>query len=142
LVKIAQSRDNHSFYGLQDVDEAAIRAFQMPALSPSASQLLGLLGTQKAQLALVEFASQNLRDLQQRQAAAAGFRSAVQRRRLLLTTKEISRQYDRYNASASADKDTQQLLGAILDTIERKGLDVEKDSGSKAEAEKPADSTS
>jgi hypothetical protein len=40
---------------------------------------------------------------------------------VLLTTSEIRQQYDQYNASETADAATQQVLGSILDTIEKKG---------------------
>lgn len=142
LVTIAASRNKYSFYDVLHADDAAIQAFQIPALSPTAAHLLGLLATPKAQLALVDFASQNARELKQRQVAAAAFRTAVKKRRLLLTTPQISRQYDRYNASEHLDRETQQLLGSILDTIERKGLDDEKRTDSKVGADKAAGSTS
>ena len=70
------------------------------------------------QLALVNVASQNTRDIAQRQEAAAAFDVAVQRRGLMLTKSQIRRQYDRYNASANSDRATQKVLGAILDSIE------------------------
>jgi hypothetical protein len=35
-----------------------------------------------------------------------------------LTSDEITRQYDRYNESENLDEGTQQILGAVLDTIE------------------------
>jgi hypothetical protein len=37
-----------------------------------------------------------------------------------LTTDEILRQYDLYNANAGADPDTHAVLGAVLDAIELK----------------------
>jgi hypothetical protein len=46
------------------------------------------------------------------------FRRSIQARGILLTTQQILRQYDRYNASESQDRSTQQVLGLILDCIE------------------------
>jgi hypothetical protein len=40
----------------------------------------------------------------------------------MLTQKDILRQYDRYNASETLDKQTQQVLGGLLDSIERRAL--------------------
>jgi len=142
LIAIAQSPEKYSFYDVIRTEDAAHRALQVPSLSADAAQLLGLLGTPSAQLALVDFASQTARNIEHRQSAAAAFRTAVKKRRLLLTTDQISRQYERYNASEHLDKPTQQLLGSILDTIERKGLGDNKGTDSKAEADEPADSTS
>jgi hypothetical protein len=53
-----------------------------------------------------------------RQHAAEAFRENVRAHGVLLTTDEIHDQYDRYNASATADTQTQAILGALLDTIE------------------------
>jgi hypothetical protein len=79
---------------------------------------LGLLATPQSQRLLVEVVNQNGRSIADRQAAAAAFDVAVKRRGVLLTKTEILRQYDLYNRSANADAATQQVLGAVLDTIE------------------------
>jgi hypothetical protein len=50
--------------------------------------------------------------------AVAAFRASVAENGLLLISDEILAQYDRYNASAQADAETQQILGAVLDAIE------------------------
>lgn len=58
--------------------------------------------------------------IEQREAAAAAFAEAVRRRRTLLTTDEIRRQFERYNQSEFLDAETQAVLGSILDVIEGK----------------------
>jgi hypothetical protein len=40
----------------------------------------------------------------------------------LLTPTEISLQFDRYNASETESRDTQQVLGQLLDILEGKEL--------------------
>ena len=40
----------------------------------------------------------------------------------MLTQQDILLQYDRYNASETLDEQTQQVLGGILDSIERRAL--------------------
>ena len=92
--------------------------------------MLGNLGTPQGQLALVDLASEHNRPLAQRQAAAAAFLVAVKRRGVLLTTRNVDRQYDRYNQSARLDKATQQLLGSILDAMEQSSRTVQESSGS------------
>ena len=42
----------------------------------------------------------------------------MSRRGTLLTSDEILRQYDRYNAGENYDAETQQVLADLLDTIE------------------------
>ena len=80
------------------------------------------MGTANSQKALVNTASRNSLELVSRQAAAQAFDRAVQKRHLMLTQKDILRQYDRYNASETLDKQTQQVLGGLLDSIERRAL--------------------
>ena len=63
-------------------------------------------------------ASQPGRPLAHRQAAAAGFAQAVERRGIMLTSDEILIQYDKYNRSRIQDAETQQVLASILDAIE------------------------
>jgi hypothetical protein len=67
---------------------------------------------------LADVASETARALELRQATAVAFATNVKRYGTLLTTAEIARQYERYNASETFDKPTQQLLALMLDAIE------------------------
>ena len=89
-----------------------------PVVAAKAARVLGLLGTPRAQRALVEFASTQLQPLVDRKAAAEALRVAVQQRGLLLTRDQLLHQYDLYNDSEILDPDTQQVLASILDAIE------------------------
>ena len=53
-----------------------------------------------------------------RKSANAAFKVAVAKRGILLTKADILKQYDRYNASESLDKETQLILAEILDIME------------------------
>lgn len=97
---------------------AIISAMWFAPLAAPAAQVLGTLGSPEAQRALVSLASQNDQALSPRRAAAAAFAIAVNRRGILLSRGEILTQYDRYNQSATLDKDTQSVLGSLLDSIE------------------------
>jgi hypothetical protein len=105
-------------YDLLAQEAAVIGALYSPALTAEATKVLALYGTPKAQTALVDFASQTGRPLADRQAAAAAFAEAVKSRGLLLTQQQIAAQYERYNASETLDKETQEVLWTILDAIE------------------------
>ena len=109
-------------YDLLKHEPTIIGALNNPALAVDAAGLLGLLGTTKSQLGLVDFASQSSRPLADRQAAAAALAAATRSRGLLLTQEQIARQYTRYNASQTLDKPTQELLGSILDAIEARAI--------------------
>jgi hypothetical protein len=120
LIRLAENRQRYRFYDLLAHQDAFARALNNPRLANQAAQILGYLGTPFAQRMLVTMASQNSRGLRERESAAGAFHEAVGRHGLLLTRNEILLQYDRYNRTADLDQDTQRVLGAILDTIERK----------------------
>lgn len=101
------------------LEERVLDLAESPAVGQSACAILGGFGTARAQKRLVDIASQVAFPLELRQAAAAAFQQAVARRGVMLTSAEVLLQYDRYNASAALDKETQQVLAALLDTIEQ-----------------------
>jgi len=96
------------------------RTLLISELSGPSIQVLAALGTAESQTALVDYASAQTLPIESRRAAAAAFAANVQRFGLQLTREQILRQYDRYNASETADADTQQVLGQILDVLEKK----------------------
>lgn len=115
-------------YNIRRLEGALKLALFVPELSPKAAQALGDVATPSGQVALVELASLGTQKLELRKAAAEAFAASVARWGTLLTTVEIKRQYDRYNDSETADKDTQAVLASILDAIEAKaGRVVEAD---------------
>ena len=118
LAQLAQDPDRYHFYDLLRVEGAVRQALMYPPLAGQAARLLGVLGTPGAQQALVEYASMHAHLLAHREAAAEGFRVAVERRGLLLTGTQLRRQYDLYNAGEVLDGETQQVLASILDIIE------------------------
>jgi hypothetical protein len=118
FAELAAKPEAYGFYDLVSQEAAAEQALGSSTLTPRAAEVLGYLGTPTAQHSLITLASQNDRDLRSRQAAARAFAVAVTRRGVLLTSVSILTQYDRYNASATLDVETQQVLGSILDSIE------------------------
>ncbi len=119
LARWAEESTTYGFYDVMAQQKRIIRSFNSQVLSVKAARLLGLLATPEAQLTLVQFASEPARPLAARRAAVAAFKQAVGRRHLLLTRAQVLAQYDRYNASENLDRDTQQVLAAILDVMEK-----------------------
>jgi hypothetical protein len=113
----------YAFYDLVRIQESIVKSLDQPALAEFAAQALGNLGTARAQRMLSDVASHTGRPIEVRRAAAAAFRAAVRRQHLQLTTQEILLQYDRYNLSEHLDRETQQVLGHVLDTIEGRGAE-------------------
>jgi hypothetical protein len=118
LRNLGKHPELYHFYDLQRQVPAALTALDTPQLAAKAAELLGMIGSTKAQRSLVNLASQRTRPLTERQAAVKAFTQAVEEHGVLLTRDEILLQYDRYNASEFLDADTQQVLGGILDAIE------------------------
>lgn len=116
LAKIAA--DNRSFYEVRRAAGAIEAALAHEETAGSSIAALAVLGTPASQRALVDYASDGSLPVAARGEAARAFHASVSRFGVLLTTDEIAAQYDRYNASAAADSQTQQVLGALLDTIE------------------------
>ena len=76
------------------------------------------LGTPDSQLLLLDQASYTGAPIEGCRTAAEAFAASVERHGVLLTSGQIRRQYDRYNASETAGADIQEVLGTVLDAIE------------------------
>jgi CheY-like chemotaxis protein len=116
LAKLLPS--GHSFYDLHRTAPAIQAALYRPDAARLALPALSQLGTPESQQLLVNFASETTLPNAARAQAAQAFADSVAEFGLLLTTDQIVAQYDRYNASATADSETQQILGDLLDAIE------------------------
>jgi CheY-like chemotaxis protein len=125
LAELSSTGDD-GLYDLRCTQDAVLTALYNPQLSTKAIAVLENLGTPASQRALVEMASRFTQPLELRKAAAAALRKNIEEHGILLTTVEIRRQYDRYNQSATLDADTQQVLGAVLDSIEAPTQAVKK----------------
>ena len=79
---------------------------------------MGNLGTPGSQRTLVDLASRSTLPFDLRMAAVESFRTSVEHFGILLTTTQVTRQYERYNESERLDASTQRVLGLLLDCIE------------------------
>ncbi|MEX2171017.1 MAG: hypothetical protein WD851_16985 [Pirellulales bacterium] len=113
--------ERRRFYNLRG-RPAAIEAALTTSAVPTEGHLMALakVGNAASQRTLVNYINQSVLPIETREQAAAAFAEAVDRHGLLLTSDEIRQQYDQYNASETADAATQQVLGAVLDAIEKK----------------------
>ena len=109
--------NERTFYRLRAASDEITQSVY-PA-SDATWQLLSRLGTRDSQLALLTHASSANEAIASRQAAAKAFADSVGRFGVRITADEIVHQYDLYNASAKGSKESQQVLGDILDTLEK-----------------------
>jgi CheY-like chemotaxis protein len=112
------SASPQTVYNLSVAADAALGALATPGLTQAAAPLVADLGLPRAQVALVNLASQPTRTLEDRQAAAEAFRRSVERFGILLTSQEMLQQYERYNQSEKQPPESQALLSHVLDTLE------------------------
>ena len=87
-------------FDLRPYEAQLTRALHRPVTSTAAADLVAQMGTHTAVKSLAEMANMNTQPLPIRQAAAAGFSTAVGKYGIQLTIPEIKHQYDRYNQSA------------------------------------------
>lgn len=120
LTWIAELLENGHPYDelLRDADRITETLYD-PELTTESLRVLSALGTANSQRQLVDVASTPTLPIETRQAAGEAFRKSVERFGKLLTADEILRQYDRYNASETADEQTQKVLGDLLDVLEK-----------------------
>lgn len=118
LGHFAEYSKTYPMYDVVRARDAAIKAVGQPALRDPAINLLGYLGDEESQKLLVAAASRKANSAETRQRAANAFGRAVVRRGMMLRKAEVQARYDRYNASEAEDKQTQEILGQLLDIIE------------------------
>ena len=120
LARIAENPNRYPFYNLVNHQDGLYSALGTPGLSQYACVVLGRIGTPRAQRSLLGIAGNSQLPAELRQVAAQSFANAVKNRGLMLTRNQILAQYDHYNASADESPENQQILGGILDAIEKK----------------------
>lgn len=98
----------------------ATQTLYSPDLFEPSLKLLAELGLASSQQTLLDFASDSAVPLESRQKAARAFAANVEHHGKLVTPSQVAAQFDRYNASETADRDTQQVLGYLLDVLESK----------------------
>jgi len=100
--------------------EMFARGLYNPETSLASSRVLARVGTPFAQKQLVSAASQPGLPPEARRAAVASLGKAFQENGILLTRAEILKQYEIYNSSTSTDDESREILGSILDLLEKK----------------------
>lgn len=122
LADLSSEPDTYAFYNVHKFEDVIYNLLNTGDDVPGATGILSGLGTPMAQRKLLDFASQNGIAMEERRLAAEGFSKSVDQFGLLLTTSEIQRQYDRYNESEGQPAESTQLLGSLLDAVEKNAV--------------------
>ena len=109
---------DQKIFNVQRAQATAMAALFSPDLGSDAIVILGNMGTPEAQTSLVDLASRWTQPIAVRKTAAEAFWKNTAEHGILLTTKQIRVQYDRYNQSRHRDSSTQRILASILNCIE------------------------
>lgn len=119
LSRILLNRQQYRFYDVLEYRDKIVDNLRSGGFS-GRSKVLATLGTPASQRALADIASESSMPIDQRRNAADAFGDSIQNFGTLLSTVEIQRQYDRYNASESQPKESQEILASILNVVEAK----------------------
>ncbi len=120
LIKAAQGGEKYAYLDLPSHENQLGKLIFTHGLEQAAARMISALGTPQSQRLLVGYASEAALPIENRQSAAAAFKSSVDENGILLTSAEIMHQYDLYNASETDSSESQQVFGSILDAIESK----------------------
>jgi hypothetical protein len=117
-------------YEMQRLAPSVVRALFFNDLTATAAATLAKLPSAAGQQEMVNLASLRTTPIALRRELAKAFDENIARFGVQLTSDQIVAQYERYNLSVDADKDTQQVLGLLLDSLEKptKKSDVEVES--------------
>jgi HEAT repeat protein len=118
IEKVLANQQQFEFFHVQRQQQAIINALFVPPLSKHAATALAHIGSDKAQLTLATFASQDTEILNNRVHAVTALQQNLQKYRVLLTRAEILKLYDLYNKSLASPQQNIDVLSDILDAIE------------------------
>ena len=118
LEKISSDKKLAEIYQLASQEKQLNDSLFLPSVGPRVSKVISRLATRDGQKALLLVVNDSGQPAENRKACAAAFAASINRSGTLLTTTEIKRQYERYNASEYEDKESQQILASVLDSIE------------------------
>jgi CheY-like chemotaxis protein len=112
-----------AIFDLRRSQPAALAALGNPDeyVASRAVAFLAGLNSADAQRALAELSGNDAKPAALRMSAAGAFARNVEKHGILLSTAEIRRQYDRFNAADKQDTDSRRALGLILDALEAAG---------------------
>ena len=106
------------WFDLRSAEIALLARMDQAVASEGTIRALGALGTPAAQRRLVELIGNSLAPMAERELALAAIQVSIRRHGILLTTEQLSSQYDRYHASQGEAVEEQRLLSALLDALE------------------------
>lgn len=107
-----------AIYRIENYDEILRRALNSDVLLEEALELAAVTKSAAAQDIIYGIISEEMFSMPVREKAADAFKKNIEKFGILLRGKQVERLYDRYNASEFESKETQVLLGKVIDWVE------------------------
>jgi hypothetical protein len=107
-------------YDFENLDTVVMTALSSTTLFRQGLELAAVIRSATMQIRLAEIASQQTLDIKLRQLASQKFAESIEHNGVLLRGNQLKTLYNRYNASEQESKDSQEVLGALLNAVEKK----------------------
>lgn len=120
IARIFANEKTYRFYEMSRYRERIADLMRFPSDFATKQAVLAKLGTPASQQILIDFASDQAIDLEDRKLLVDGLSESVRRSGILLNRTEIKRQYDRFDNNSSDSE--REILGAILNVLEARTL--------------------
>jgi CheY-like chemotaxis protein len=119
-IKLAELSGGQKIYHFDDFDSVVLEALRSEVRVQEGLQLATVVKSVAVQSALYEMAANAVYPMELRNQAGEAFEQSIDRFGILLRGQQIQRLYDRYNQCESEPKESQDILGRLLDVVEAK----------------------
>jgi len=117
-IKEAELESGIKIYHFNDFDSVVLNALHSERRVREGLDLAAVIRSPVLQSAIYDLAANVIYPMELREYAGDAFERSVQRFGILLRGQQIQRLYDRYNASEFEPRESQVLLGRLLDVVE------------------------
>jgi hypothetical protein len=117
---VENAQKGRKIYHFEGLERAATNALRSDVRAEEGLELAAAIKSNAMQAEICETAANSLLPLELRQKAANAFKKSVQTFGVLLRGQQVQRLYDRYNAGEFEPKETQEILGNLIDLVEQK----------------------
>jgi hypothetical protein len=117
---IENAQEGRKIYHFEELEDAVYRALRSEVRVVQGLELAAVIRSAAVQAALYEVAANSVYPPELREKAATFFGKSLDSFGVLLRGQQIQRLYDRYNASEFEPKETQELLGKLIDLVEER----------------------
>jgi hypothetical protein len=119
-IKLAELSGGQKIYHFDDFDSVVLNALHSERRVEEGLQLAAVVKSAQLQSAIYDLAAGAVYPMRIREQAAEAFEESIERFGILLRGQQVQHLYDRYNQSEFEPKESQELLGRLLDVVEER----------------------